>query len=240
MMTPDTSVDQTAELGYDPETEEDWFEEPEELPRRRRRRLFGPLPLALFAVLLLAGGFLAGVLVEKGQSSSSSASATGGSVAGLAARFKALRSAAGTTGAGAGATAGGEAGGARSAFGGRATSGQVSFIEGSTIYVTDSEGNTVRVNASKDPEVSKTVKTDVKSIHPGETVLITGSTATDGTVTAESIRVGSTGLGGGLGALFGGGAGAGAGSGANGGSGSGGSGGSKSSGGSEPSLFGNG
>ena len=43
-----------------------------ELPRRRRRRLLGPVPAVLCAIVLLAGGFLAGVLVEKGQSSSSS------------------------------------------------------------------------------------------------------------------------------------------------------------------------
>jgi hypothetical protein len=240
MMTPGASVDDTTELGYDAETEEDWFEEPEELPRRRRRRLLGPVPLALFAVLLIAAGFLAGVLVEKGQSSSSS-SAAGSSTAALASRFRALRSAAGGAGAGAGTgtSAGGEGSAARSPLGGGATTGQVSFVEGSTIYLTDAEGNTVKVNTSKGPEVTKTVKTDVKGIHPGETLLITGPTAKDGSVTAESIRVGSTGLSAGLGALLGGGGGGGAsGSTSSGGSSSSGS--SKSSSGSEPSLFGNG
>ena len=61
----------------------------------------------------------------------------------------------------------------------------------------------MKVKTSRGSEVTKTVKTDVKGIHPGETVLITGPTAKNGTVTAESIRVGST--GGGLGSLFGGG-----------------------------------
>ena len=55
----------------------------------------------------------------------------------------------GGAGAGTGSTAGGEAGAARSPFGGGATTGQVAFVEGSTIYVTDAEGNTVKVNASK-------------------------------------------------------------------------------------------
>ena len=82
--------------------------------------------------------------------------------------------------------------------------------------MTNAEGNTVKVKTSTGSAVTKTVKTDVKGIHPGETVLITGPTAKDGSVTAESIRVGST--GGGLGALFGG-AGAGGGSGGGGGSG---------------------
>ncbi|MGA9875508.1 MAG: hypothetical protein WBQ21_06845, partial [Solirubrobacteraceae bacterium] len=57
--------------------------------------------------------------------------------------------------------------------------------------------------------VTKTVKSDVKSIHPGETVIVTGSAGTNGAVSAESIRVSEAGAsGGGLGALFGGGGGA--------------------------------
>ena len=103
-------------------------------------------------------------------------------------------------------------------------------MEGTTLYVTNTEGNTVKVRTSSGSQVTKTVKSDVKGIHPGETVLVTGPTAKDGTVTAESIKAGSTGLGGGIGALFGGGT--------RGGSSA--TGASKSSSGSEPSLFGNG
>lgn len=44
------------------------------LPPRPRRRLLGaggsPIPLALLGVLLIACGFIAGVLVEKGQTAS--------------------------------------------------------------------------------------------------------------------------------------------------------------------------
>ena len=255
MTTPDTSVDDTAALDYDAAAldydaaaDEDWFAEEDELPRRPRRRLLGPVPATLLAILLLAGGFLAGVLVEKGQTSSASPAA-GGSAAGLAARFRALRAGTGEAGgkgtgnAGAAATggapsagSGGEAGAARGIPGAGATAGatagQVAFVEGDTLYVTDAEGNTVKVHTSKASQVTKTVKSDVKGIHPGETVLITGPTAKDGTVSAESIRVG-TGLGGGLGALLGRGA-------SSGGAGAGGSGESSSPDGSGPSLFGNG
>ena len=73
--------------------------------------------------------------------------------------------------------------------------------------------------------MTKTVKADVKGIHPGETVTVTGATGSNGAVSAESIRVGA-GAGGGLGALFGGaGAAPGGSSGSSGGSG-------------EPALFG--
>ena len=70
----------------------------DELPPRPRRRLLGagasPVPLALLGVLLIACGFIAGVLVEKGQSI---LQLLGRSAArrGLAARFAALRGAAG-------------------------------------------------------------------------------------------------------------------------------------------------
>ncbi|MGA9285822.1 MAG: hypothetical protein WBV85_10310, partial [Solirubrobacteraceae bacterium] len=62
------------------EQHEQWLEESAEpeLPRRPRRRLLTPIPLALTGVLLIACGFIGGVLVEKGQSSSSSSSGAAG------------------------------------------------------------------------------------------------------------------------------------------------------------------
>src|SRR5271169_3073876 len=68
--------------------EDQWLGESEELPRRQRRRLLTPLPLALLAGLLVALGFIGGVLVEKGQNPSSGAAATQGSA--LATRLRAL------------------------------------------------------------------------------------------------------------------------------------------------------
>jgi hypothetical protein len=202
------------------ETDE-WEDPVEELPPRPRRRLLAPVPLALLGVLLIACGFIAGVLVEKGQTSSSS---SGGSAAGLASRFAALRGASGTgSGTSAGSSGGGPVGGfaaGGSSAGGGATIGQVAYIDGSTLYVTNTEGNTVKVKTSAASTVTKTVKANVKGIRPGETVAITGATGANGTVDAESIRIGG-GAGAGLGALF---------------SGSG----RGSRGGSEPALFGKG
>jgi hypothetical protein len=247
-----TAVQAPGRPAYDPiEDEGDWFEEqPEELPRRPRRRLLGvggnPIALALLGVLMIAGGFIAGVLVEKGETSSTPAS--GGSGAGLAARFAGLRGGAagasatggassGAAASGSGATAGGgsfgrSGGSAGSGTGGGATAGQVSYLAGSTLYVTTAEGNTVKVTTSAGSTVTKTVKADVKGIHPGETVVVTGAAGANGAISAESIRVGGGGGGGGLSALLGG-------SGAGAGRGSGGSGGG-SSGGGEPALFGKG
>jgi hypothetical protein len=159
---------------------EEWLEDLSALPPRPRRRLLRPAPLALIAVLLVALGFLGGVLVEKGQTGSSTP--TSGTA--LASRLRGLTGSAGA----AGAT--------------RPTSGTVSFVSGQTLYVTTGESNTVKVKASAATSVTKTVKSAVKSIHPGETVTVTGSIAANGTVDAESIRVGSTG---GFAGLFGGG-----------------------------------
>ena len=225
---------EASKLAHDPVEEGGWLDEGEELPRRPRRRLLTPVPIALAAALLTACGFIGGVLVEKGQGTSSGSTGTAG---GLTARFAGLRAAQGT-GAGAagasgsGASAGGFAGGAGGA--GDATTGQVAFIHGSTLYVTNAQGNTVKVNTSPASTVTKTVSSSVKAIHPGETVVIVGATGAGGTVSAESIRVGG---GGGLGSLFGGSSGSAGGTGASsGGTGAGGGG----AGNGGPALFGGG
>jgi hypothetical protein len=240
---------------YIPPAPDTWAEEPlGELPPRPRRRLLGtggnPVPVALLGVLLLACGFIAGVLVEKGQSSSTA----GSGASGLAARIAALRGAGGATGGGGtaaggaagsgaagsgvsgsgtagvgaasnGAATGGAGGAANSGgaaagaggFAGRfgglggaggATIGEVSYISGDTLYVTNTEGNTVKVTVSPAAAVTKTVKADIHGIHPGETVVVRGTKGSTGAVSAESVSVSSGGaVGGGLSALFGGGGG---------------------------------
>jgi hypothetical protein len=207
--------------------EDEWLQEDEELPRRTRRRLLTPIPLVLLGVLLIACGFIGGVLVEKGQTSSSSSSA---GASGLAARFAALRGAGGSTSGASGAAGAfaSRAGGAAAAGFGGATSGTLAYLSGSTLYVTTAEGNTVKVTTSAATSVTKTVKANVKAIRPGETVTAIGATGANGAVTAETIRVGA-------------GAGAGASSGGSGAGGArkAGSGGSAGGGG-EPALFGGG
>lgn len=197
MTTPPTSVEATAALDYDPETQEEWLDEPQELPRRPRRKLFSPIPTVLLVVALIAGAFFAGVQVQKGQSSSSS---SGGLPAGLAALrgsgagTGAFGSARTSSGGGAGFFGGG--GGGFPGGGGLAgglTTGEVSYVSGSTLYVTSGEGNTVKVSAPKGTKVSKTVSTNVHSIHPGDTVIVRGSQSGSGAVTASAITVSSAG-----------------------------------------------
>jgi hypothetical protein len=211
---------------YAPVADDEWEQDREELPPRPRRRLLGtganPIPIALLGVLLIACGFIGGVLVEKGQTSSGT---TAGAATGLASRFAALRGAGASggtsTAAAGGAAAGGGAGGAGGGFAGRfggagaaggATIGEVSYLSGSTLYVTNAEGDTVKVTTSPASSITKTVKTDVHAIHPGDTVVVRGTKSSSGAVSAESVSVniagalggGGGGGGGGLGALFGG------------------------------------
>jgi len=203
-VTEDAGVQPPETLAYEPlEPEDDGTEAREELPRRPRRRLLAPTPVALLIVLMTACGFIAGVLVEKGQGSSAGSA---GAASGLAARLAGLRggtTAGGATGASRSGSGGG--GGLAGAFAGAgaAASGQVAFIQGGELYVTNAEGNTVKVTTSPGSTVTKTVKSSVKDIHPGETVVVTGSKGSGGVVSAESIRVGG-GASGGLAALFGG------------------------------------
>lgn len=193
-MTQETPVHGTAPLAYDSVTGEQWLADSDELPRRPRRRLLTPLPLSLLAVLLVALGFIGGVLVEKGEGSSSStaAAAAAGGGSALASRQRALAGARGAGGSASSSSTGAIA---------RPTAGTVAYLEGSTLYVTDAEGNTIKVTTSPATAVTKNVKASVPSIHPGETVTIIGASGASGAVSAESITVGGAG---GFAGLFGG------------------------------------
>jgi hypothetical protein len=188
----------------DPIAEEqpEWLEE-EELPPRPRRTLLKPMPLALLAALLIACGFIGGVLVEKGQSESGgSLGGRAAAVAGFAARLRGLTGAGTTAGSAGGSSTPAIAAGSTGGASARPTAGTVAYLSGSTLYVSEGESSTVKVSTSPATTVTKTVASSVADIHPGESVTITGSTAPSGTVEAEAIRVGSG--GGGLAALFGG------------------------------------
>jgi hypothetical protein len=185
-----------------------------ELPPRPRRRLT-PLTGALLAVLLVAVGFIGGVLVQKGQGGSAAAASGGGG----AARFAAALAAARGGGAGGSGGAGGARGGGLFLGGGGSGAGGVTFgtvttVQGDTLYVTDAQGNTLKVTAAKGASVTRSVGSPVHAIQPGSTVIVQGA-AQRGAIVATSIRATPAGAGGGFGGLAGalGGAGGGGGSG---------------------------
>jgi hypothetical protein len=144
---------------------------------------------------LLGVGFLAGVEVEKGQTKSP---AQGGGLAGLAALRGAASSGSNARSGAARGSGGLFAGGGAgfpggSGFAASLTRGEVSYVSANTLYVTSGEGNTVKVNARAGTPVSKSVSASVHSIHPGDTVTVTGSRGKNGSVSASSISITASG-----------------------------------------------
>lgn len=161
--------------GLEPRAE-DWVDGPgaDFLPPRSRGRLLRPLTVILFAASLAGTGFLGGVLLEKQQLPSSSSAAGARLVASASGR-----------------PAG--AGGAPSTGGPGAVVGQVSSVNGGTLYVTDSSGNTIKVTTSAASQVTKTAAASVHSVHPGDTVVIQGAAGANGTIAATAVRDSGTG-----------------------------------------------
>jgi hypothetical protein len=156
------------------------------LAMRRRRRL--PRLTAVLAVgVVAAGAFIVGAEVQKQWGGSSSSGGSSGASA-FASRFGSRTGVGRTTTGAGGFAAGGFAGGG-------ATVGTVTVIKGSTLYVTDSSGNTEKVTMSPASSVTKTVSSNAKGILPGDTVVIRGTQQKNGSIAAQTISVGSAGSG---------------------------------------------
>jgi hypothetical protein len=182
------------------------------LPPRRRRGL-APLTAILGVCLVAALAFFGGVEAQKHEGGSGNSSANGaraGQLASLAGNGGATggfggRRNGGGFGAGAGAGAGqgaggfgGGGGGGGGGFGGGGfaggagggvTSGTVKLIKGTSLYVTDTSGNTVKVAVTGSSAVTRTETTTIAGIHPGDTVLAVGTAGKNGTVAATQVRV---------------------------------------------------
>ncbi len=186
--------------------EEDWDayqDEPETeapLPRRTRRQFFNRRTAALGALVTCAIGFYAGIRVEKSQLSSSSSGLTLGSGTGARAG----------RGGGAGLAAvfgrGGAPGapGATGAGGAGASFGTVAAVNGKTIDLTDSSGNTVKVKVTSATKITKTQSASRHAIRPGDTIIVTGVSGSGATTNAATItdsgnRSGGSGSGSGSG-----------------------------------------
>jgi hypothetical protein len=132
--------------------------------------------------------------------------AAAGFVGGVEAQKRSGTAAAGTAATGAGARQAGFAGGPPGAAGaqsgsGSLTTGQVKSKDGSTLYVTDANGNTVKVKTTSNSKISRNASAGASAIHPGDTVVVQGTSASDGTVDATSVSAtasGVTGAGGGF------------------------------------------
>jgi hypothetical protein len=147
------------------------------LPHRPRRRLLTPVTLGLAAVAIAALGFTGGVLVQKREQGSGS----------------------GTGALAAARTAFAQRGGGAAGGGAAPVTGTVASVDGTTIYVKDADGTTVKVRTNGNSKVTRTAKSGIRKVHPGDTVVVVGSTRANGTVTASQLTAtasGATTLGG--------------------------------------------
>ncbi len=176
----------------DPRSEEG-SETDESIPRRRRRKLFTPLSAGLFALVTCAAGFYGGVRVEKGQISSTPrtlAAATAGGAASGTGRTARSAAAGGATGGagGFGGFAGARgAAGAGGAAGANASFGTVASVNGTSFVLTESSGDTVKVTLSSATKISKSESVGRGSVHPGDTITVSGVTTKQGTISAATV-----------------------------------------------------
>ncbi|HSS10701.1 MAG TPA: hypothetical protein VLL25_12500 [Acidimicrobiales bacterium] len=204
--------------GYLDDDHEEWVNE---APKGLRvRGATGVLLLLLFA----ASGFWGGSVLQKHHDKSKGTTSTASAIA-------AARAASGGRGTGAGGGSARSAGGTGTSgagggggFARNGTIGIVTTIEGSTVYLTDNSGNLIKVTTTPSSAITKTVSGTLADLQPGQTVVVQGSKAADGSTTARSITIAGSGLSG-LGGGGGGGGGAGGGGGGGGGAGAAGGGG---------------
>jgi hypothetical protein len=183
----------TSDTPYDPDVaptleldEDDWDDAPI-TPRVRVARMTKLLAVLAVAIAAFAGGIFAQRHWGSSPAGDGSSAAARAASAGLTGTAAARRF--GANG-GAGAGGNGRAGGF-----GDATIGQVAYLKGTTLYVTDASGNIVKVTVPKGTPVTKSVSTGLKGVRPGDTVVIRGSQGKSGTVTATSVSVGGAGAG---------------------------------------------
>jgi hypothetical protein len=154
--------------------------DPDEVLPPRRRRGLRPLTAVLAAVVMVGAGFLGGVEIQKHYGGTSSGSS--GAAAAFASRFRGAGGAGGATGLfGRGAAA--------AAAGGSQEIGQVSLIKGSTLYLADFLGNTVKVQIPAAVRVTESTRTTVRGIHPGDTVTAQVTKLKNGNYRATSVTV---------------------------------------------------
>jgi hypothetical protein len=168
-------------------TEQDWDEQEEQplaAPPRARRRVGSPLLAVVLALLVGAIGFYVGIRVEKGQLSSSSTTGT----TGAASRLAGGAARAGGSGGGGGLARAFAGGGAAGAPGGNSTVGTISSVDGKSLYLTDTAGNTVKVALSSATTITKSLGVSARSVHPGDTVIVSGLKGSNGTITAATLN----------------------------------------------------
>jgi hypothetical protein len=185
-------------VSYD-SAERDWdpHEPTDPLPRRPRRQFFNRRSAALAALITCAAGFYAGARVEKGQVTSSSTPLRLPGAAGARPSGAGGAAGAGASGAGGAAQAGGARPGGLPGFaGGNASMGTVASINGRTLVLTETSGNTVKVRLSSSTKITKSQPVSRHAVRPGDTIIVQGAPNSNGTTVAASVTDSGAGSGG--------------------------------------------
>jgi hypothetical protein len=168
---------------YEYEYQDDGFADTS-LPVRPKRPFLTKWSALLMALVLGAIGFFVGVRVEKDKipATSSAGSAFASALSGAS-------KTGGTSTAGSFASRFGGAGGAGGFAGaaGNDTIGSVASVNGKTIYVTETSGNTVKVKLSGQTTITKSAAVSSSKVFPGDEVVIAGTKGSGGTVAATSL-----------------------------------------------------
>jgi|HubBroStandDraft_1064217.scaffolds.fasta_scaffold304061_1 hypothetical protein len=156
----------------------------DEWPERGPRqgvRMSVPTVVGL-ALLIALGGIWGGAALQRSHGTSSGTS-TGASA--LASLFRSRAGAAGFGGTGTGAGATALAG---------VTTGTVTEVSGSTLYVTNASGDLVKVTVAPTVTVDRNAASSLGALQVGDTVVVEGAKASDGTVTATSVSATAAGV----------------------------------------------
>ncbi len=144
------------------------------------RRKLPWLTLLLAAGVVATGAFAGGALVEKHHLQGSPTAGRGFSFptagGGRAGGF-------GGFGSGAGGATGGSGGSG-------VTVGTVKLVDGDTIYLTDAQGDTVKVTTGGSTKVTESKTGKVSDLKPGQSVTVLGTKGSDGDVAATTVTQG--------------------------------------------------
>jgi hypothetical protein len=156
----------------------------EQLAARAPQRWANRATTILLGLVLLVGGFFGGAQVEKHFGTVSSASSQNAGGGGFnAGNFRAGR--------GGGQTGGGQTGGGQTGGGAQAAAntrtGTVKLVDGTTVYITTADGQTVTVRTNGSTAVQVTQPGTLADLAPGTQVSVDGPAASDGTVTATKV-----------------------------------------------------
>lgn len=168
------------------------IEETEEVPVEPRRRGTAIVAAVLLVAVIGVGGFLLGLRIQK-HKDDSAISAVQASAGTRANQGGATGGTGGTQGA-PGSTAGqNRRGNGQGGPGNQgAVSGQVKSIDGTTLLVTDNQGNTVKVTTTPQTQVLKTTAGSSQDVNPDSQVQIFGQRNDDGSIEATEITLGGT------------------------------------------------